>query len=363
MASLEEQFGWMDARYDELGVACSQSEIIMDLPRWQALMKERAGLEEAVLCWRGYGELLRELEAAQELLNSPELRDMAQEELPLLQARKARTLETLRQFLIPKDPDDDRNVVMEIRAGAGGDEASLFGALLMRMYTRFAERHGYKVDYVSLSQTELGGVKEAVFTLSGAGAFRRMKFESGVHRIQRVPSTENQGRIHTSTATVAVLPEADEVDAAIDMNDLRFDYYRASGHGGQYINKTDSAVRITHLPTGLVVTCQDEKSQLKNREQAMKVLRSRLYEQRQAAQDAIYAQNRRGQIGTGDRSERIRTYNFPQGRVTDHRINLTLYRIGEIMDGDLDELIDALTIAAQSQDMKDLAMEASQQEG
>ncbi len=358
MASLEEQFSWMDARYDELGVACSQNDVILDLPRWQALMKERAGLEEAVLCWREHQALAEQIDSTRELLDNPELGDLAAAELPELEDRQTELREQLRRHLIPKDPNDERNVVIEIRAGAGGDEASLFGAMLQRMYTRYAERHGYKVDLISLSDTELGGVKEAVFMLSGVGAFSRMKFESGVHRIQRVPSTENQGRIHTSTATVAVLPEADEVDAAIDMNDLRFDYYRASGHGGQYINKTDSAVRITHLPTGLVVTCQDEKSQLKNKEQALKVLRSRLYEQRQAEQNALYAQNRKGQIGTGDRSERIRTYNFPQGRVTDHRINLTLYRINDIFDGDLDELIDALTIAQQSQDMKDLALEA-----
>lgn len=358
MASLEDQYTWMDARYDELGVACSQNEIILDLPRFQQLMKERAGLEEPVLRWREYQELSREILSARELLQNPELKEMAQEELGELEQREHAMRDQLRLYLIPRDPNDERNVVMEIRGGAGGDEASLFGAMLLRMYTRYAERHGYKVDYISLSETELGGIKEAVFTLSGAGAFSRMKFESGVHRIQRVPSTESQGRIHTSTATVAVLPEADEVDAAIDMNDLRFDYYRASGHGGQYINKTDSAVRITHIPTGLVVTCQDEKSQLKNREQAMKVLRSRLYERLQAQQNAVYAKNRKGQVGTGDRSERIRSYNFPQGRVTDHRINVTLYRINEIFDGDLDELIDALTIQAQSQDMKDLALEA-----
>ena len=246
---------------------------------------------------------------------------------------------------------------MEIRAGAGGEEAGLFGALLLRMYTRYAERRGFQVSYMSLNETELGGMKEAVFSFTGGGAFARMKFESGVHRIQRVPSTESQGRIHTSTATVAVLPEADEVDVDINPNDLRIDTYRASGHGGQYINKTDSAVRITHMPSGLVVTCQDEKSQLKNKEKAMKVLRSRLYEQIKAQQHAVYAENRRGQIGTGDRSERIRTYNFPQGRVTDHRIGLTLYRLNEIMDGDLDEVIDALTVQAQSEDMRRLALE------
>ena len=356
MPSLTEQFEWMDARYDELGIACSQNDIIMDLPRWQALMKERAGLEEAVLSWRAYRQLREELQATEDLLHHAELGEIAHEELPALKEKEEASRQALKVFLIPKDPDDERNVVLEIRGGAGGDEASLFGGVLMRMYTRYAERQGWKVDIVSLSETELGGVKEAVFTLTGAGAFSRMKFESGVHRIQRVPTTESQGRIHTSTATVAVLPEVDEVDIQINPSDLRIDTFRASGQGGQHVNRTDSAVRITHLPTGVVATCQDEKSQIKNREKAMKVLRSRLYEQRQAEQDAAYAQNRRGQIGTGDRSERIRTYNFPQGRVTDHRIGLTLYRINDIMDGDLDELIDALTMEAQGQEMKDLAL-------
>ncbi len=357
MPSLDDQLTWMDARYEELGVACSQNDIIADLPRWQQLMKERAGLEPAVLDWRAYRSLLDQIASTEELLDSPELAEMAEEELPSLRERARAQREQLKLHLIPRDPDDDRNVVMEIRAGAGGEEAGLFGAALLRMYARYAERRGFQVSYMSVNDTELGGVKEAVFTLTGAGAFSRMKFESGVHRIQRVPSTESQGRIHTSTATVAVLPEAGEVDVEINPNDLRIDTYRASGHGGQYINRTDSAVRITHLPTGLVVTCQDEKSQLKNKEKAMKVLRSRLYERIKAQQHEAYAENRRGQIGTGDRSERIRTYNFPQGRVTDHRIGLTLYRLGEIMDGDLDEIIDALTVNARGEDMKRLALE------
>ena len=357
MPSLDDQLAWMDARYEELGVACSQSDVIADLPRWQQLMKERAGLEEAVQDWRGYLKLREEIASTEELADSPDFADMAGEELPGLRERERKLRDRLKLYLIPRDPDDDRNVVMEIRAGAGGEEAGLFGALLLRMYTRYAERRGFQVSYMSLNETELGGMKEAVFSFTGGGAFARMKFESGVHRIQRVPSTESQGRIHTSTATVAVLPEADEVDVDINPNDLRIDTYRASGHGGQYINKTDSAVRITHMPSGLVVTCQDEKSQLKNKEKAMKVLRSRLYEQIKAQQHAVYAENRRGQIGTGDRSERIRTYNFPQGRVTDHRIGLTLYRINEIMDGDLDEIIDALTVQSQSEDMRRLALE------
>ena len=357
MPLLDDQMIWMEARYEELGVACSQSEIIQDLPHWQSLMKERAGLEEAVQDWRQYQLLCEELKQAQELLSNPEFADLAQEETLELQEIEKKWREKLKLYLIPKDPDDDRNVIIEIRAGAGGDEASLFGAVLLRMYSRYAEREGFGISYLSLTETELGGIKEAVMSLSGKGAFSRMKFESGVHRIQRVPTTESQGRVHTSTATVAVLPEADEVDVSINDNDLRIDTYRASGHGGQHVNKTDSAVRITHLPSGLVVTCQDEKSQLKNKEKAMKVLRSRLYDHLQAQNDADYSQHRKGQIGTGDRSERIRTYNFPQGRVTDHRIGLTLYKIDDIMDGDLNELIDALTMEAQGEDMKRLALE------
>ncbi|NLA53767.1 MAG: peptide chain release factor 1 [Clostridiales bacterium] len=357
MPLLDDQMIWMEARYEELGVACSQSEIIQDLPHWQSLMKERAGLEEAVHDWQQYQQLCDELRQARELLSNPEFADLAQEESLELEEQEKKWREKLKLYLIPKDPDNERNVIIEIRAGAGGDEASLFGAVLLRMYSRYAEREGFGVSYLSLTETELGGIKEAVMSLSGKGAFSRMKFESGVHRIQRVPTTESQGRVHTSTATVAVLPEADEVDVTISDNDLRIDTYRASGHGGQHVNKTDSAVRITHLPSGLVVTCQDEKSQLKNIEKAMKVLRSRLYDHLQAQNDASYSQHRKGQIGTGDRSERICTYNCPQGRVTDHRIGLTLYKIDDIMDGDLNELIDALTMEAQGEDMKRLSLE------
>ena len=351
---MTEKFQWMQERYNELSEAVSQPEIIADTARWQRLLKEHAQLEPAVQAWQRYQQLLTQQTEAEEMLNDPELASMAQTELHELTRRRADMEQELRLLLLPKDPDDERNVVMEIRAGAGGEEAGLFGANLLRMYTRYAERHGYRVEMVSLNETELGGVKEAVFSLCGNGAFARMKYESGVHRVQRVPTTESGGRIHTSTCTVAVLPEAEDVEVDIAPKDIRVDVYRSTGHGGQCVNTTDSAVRITHLPTGLVVTCQDQKSQLKNRDKAMRVLKSRLLEKYREEKDAAYAENRRTQVGTGDRSERIRTYNFPQGRVTDHRIGLTIYRIDDVMDGDLDEIIDALQMEEQARKLKEL---------
>jgi len=351
---MTEKFQWMQERYNELSEAVSQPEIIADTARWQRLLKEHAQLEPAVQAWQRYQQLLTQQTEAEEMLNDPELAPMAQTELHELTRRRADMEQELRLLLLPKDPNDERNVVMEIRAGAGGEEAGLFGANLLRMYTRYAERHGYRVEMVSLNETELGGVKEAVFSLCGNGAFARMKYESGVHRVQRVPTTESGGRIHTSTCTVAVLPEAEDVEVDIAPKDIRVDVYRSTGHGGQCVNTTDSAVRITHLPTGLVVTCQDQKSQLKNRDKAMRVLKSRLLEKYREEKDAAYAENRRTQVGTGDRSERIRTYNFPQGRVTDHRIGLTIYRIDDVMDGDLDEIIDALQMEEQARKLKEL---------
>ena len=353
---MEAQFETMEGRLEELTIASAQPEIIADVPRWQAILMEIAQLEPAVNAWRQYRQLQSEIAQAKEMRNDPDLAEMAEEELKALLPREENERAQLRLFLIPHDPNDDRSVVMEIRPGAGGEEAALFAALLLRMYQRYAERKGYAFEPVDITDTELGGIKEAVFTLSGGGAFSRMKFESGVHRIQRVPITEAGGRIHTSTATVAVLPEAEDVEVDIRQEDLRIDTYRASGHGGQYINRTDSAVRITHLPTGLVVTCQDEKSQLKNKEKAMKVLKSRLYDLFRAEKDAAYAQRRKSQVGSGERNERIRTYNFPQGRVTDHRVGLTLYKIDAILDGDLDEIIDALILQEQTEKLQQLSL-------
>lgn len=351
---MEEKFEVMADRLEELRIASAQPEVIADVTGWQRILKEIAQLEPAVAVYREYQALLSRMEQAKEMENDPDLKEMAEEERKELQPQIEEALRQMKVFLLPHDPREDRSVVMEIRPGAGGEEAALFAALLLRMYQRYAERRGFRFEAVDITDTELGGVKEAVFTLSGVGAFSRMKFESGVHRIQRVPVTEAGGRIHTSTATVAVLPEAEDVEVEIRGEDLRIDTYRASGHGGQYINRTDSAVRITHLPSGLVVTCQDEKSQLKNKEKAMKVLRSRLYDLYQSQQDAAYAENRRSQVGSGERNERIRTYNFPQGRVTDHRIGLTLYKIDAIMDGELDEIIDALLMNEQGRKLQEL---------
>ena len=343
----------MEGRFEELSIRITLPEVIQDAALLQKLMREHNELSELAQFSSDFRKKCEELEGARAMLEDPDLRAMAQEELEALEPELDKCTQEARLRLLPKDPDDYRNAILEVRAGAGGDEAGLFGAQLLRMYTHYAEGRGWKVELTEGGLNELGGLKEAVIMIQGRNVFSRLKYESGVHRVQRVPVTESSGRIHTSTATVAVLPEAEEVEVSINPADLRIDTYRASGAGGQHVNRTDSAVRITHLPTGLVVTSQDQRSQIQNRERAMQVLRARLYEMQREQAFNSYAGERKSQIGTGDRSERIRTYNFPQGRVTDHRIGLTLYRIDSVMNGDLDEIIDALTLAEQTELLKE----------
>ena len=354
MNGMQDKLLWIEGRYDEITQLMTQPDVAADADRLRKLMQEHAQLEPVLEAYRAWQKLLERDREADDMLADPEMAEMAREEKEELREAIPAAQRALQLLLLPQDPNDDRNVIMEIRAGAGGEEAALFGAMLLRMYQHYAERRGWRFELTDANMTELGGVKEATFMIAGRGAFRRLKFESGVHRVQRVPSTESSGRIHTSTATVAVLPEAEDVEVQVNPGDLRIDVYRSTGHGGQCINTTDSAVRITHLPTGLVVTCQDEKSQIKNREKAMRVLKARLYDMYRSKADAEYAENRRSQVGTGDRSERIRTYNFPQGRVTDHRIGLTLYQLEAFVDGDCDPVIDALVLADETERLKAL---------
>jgi peptide chain release factor 1 len=350
----------LEDKYEDLSHSISDPEIINDQARWQKLIKEHASLEQIVENYRGYKEVLQGIEDSKAMLednNDREFEDMVKAELTELQNKKEALEDELKVLLLPKDPNDDKSVIVEIRGAAGGEEAALFAGSLFRMYTRYAERQGWKIDMLSSNATDIGGYKEVVFEIDGKGAYSKLKYESGAHRVQRVPDTESSGRVHTSTATVAVLPEAEDVEVNINTNDLRIDVFRSGGHGGQSVNTTDSAVRITHLPTGVVVTCQDEKSQLKNKEKAMKHLKTKLLEAETARHNAEIASDRKSQVGTGDRSERIRTYNFPQGRVTDHRIGLTIYQLDSFMDGDIIEMIDALNNSAQAEKLTSEGMQ------
>ena len=344
-------------RLEELNQRMFDPVVAADAKGYAELMKEYKNLEPIVEKYREYLKAVQTVEDSTEMLGESglerEMKEMIQQELDDAKDQVERTAEELKILLLPRDPNDERNVIMEIRGGAGGEEAALFSARLFRMYSMYATRRGWKTELLNVNETELGGYKEISLQITGDGAYSRLKYESGVHRVQRVPETETQGRIHTSTATVAVLPEVDDVEIEINPTDLQIDTYRASGAGGQHVNKTESAIRITHLPTGTVVECQDERSQFKNKDKAMKVLRSRLYEAKQREQDAQVAQQRKSQVGTGDRSERIRTYNFPQGRLTDHRIGLTIYRLEEMLSGDLDEVIDALITADRARQLEE----------
>ena len=338
-------------RYDEVLKELSEPEVLNDASRYQKLMKEQSDLEPIVEKYREYKETKAGIEDSLAMLEEEtdeEMRELAKEELNECKGKIDDIENELRILLLPKDPNDDKNVIVEIRAGAGGDEAALFAADLYRMYCKFAESNHWTVDTMNSNENGIGGFKEIVFMINGTGAYSKLKYESGVHRVQRIPATESGGRIHTSTATVAIMPEVEEVEVELDMNDCKFDVFRASGNGGQCVNTTDSAVRLTHIPTGIVISCQDEKSQLKNKDKALKVLRARLYELERAKAHDAEAEERRSQIGTGDRSEKIRTYNYPQGRVTDHRIKLTLHKLDSIINGDLNEVIDSLIAADQA---------------
>ena len=343
-------------KYEELSMKVSDPDVIANQTVWQKHIKEMGEMEPIVNKYREYKKAKEGVAEAKEMLEmgDEELRELAKMELSELEDQIPEMENDLKILLLPKDPNDEKNVILEVRAGTGGDEAALFGGDLLRMYLRYAERRGWKAEIMDMNDTGIGGVKEAEVLIKGKGAYSRLKYESGTHRVQRVPATESSGRIHTSAATIAVLPEVDDVEVEINPNDVRVDVYRSSGNGGQCVNTTDSAVRLTHMPSGLVVTCQDEKSQIKNKEKAFKVLRARLYDLKLQEQNDEISAERRSQVGSGDRSERIRTYNFPQGRVTDHRIGMTLYKLDNFLDGDIDEIIDGMITSEQAEKMKNL---------
>lgn len=342
----------VEKRYEELTKKISDPEVISKQIEWKDYMKEHAELEPIVQKYREYKKVKQAYEEAKEMLNEPDLKDLAEEEMISSKEQLPKIEEELKILLIPKDPDDDKNVICEIRGGAGGEEAALFAGTLFRMYSMYAERKHWKLEIVNENETELGGYKEVSFMITGKGAYSRLKFESGVHRVQRVPDTESSGRIHTSTATVAVLPEVEDVEIEINPADIKMEVYRASGAGGQHVNKTSSAVRLIHTPTGLVAECQTERSQVQNREYAMRLLRSRLYEQEKTKRDSELASERKSQVGSGDRSEKIRTYNYPQGRITDHRIGCNIYQFEDFLNGNLDEMIDNLIAADRAEKLK-----------
>ncbi|MBQ6899983.1 MAG: peptide chain release factor 1 [Firmicutes bacterium] len=343
-------------KYEELSMKVSDPDVIANQTLWQKHIKEMGEMEPIVKKYTEYKKAKEGIAEAKEMLEmgDEELRELAKMELSDLEDQIPVMEDELKILLLPKDPNDEKNVILEVRAGTGGDEAALFGQDLLRMYLRYTERRGWKAEIMDINDTGIGGIKEASVLIKGKGAYSRLKYESGTHRVQRVPATESSGRIHTSAATIAVLPEVDDVEVEINPNDVRVDVYRSSGNGGQCVNTTDSAVRLTHIPTGLVVTCQDEKSQLKNKDKAFKVLRSRLYDMKMQEQNAEISAERKSQVGSGDRSERIRTYNFPQGRITDHRIGMTIYKLDNFLDGDIDEIIDGLITSDQAEKMKNM---------
>ena len=351
-----DKLDFIQSKYEELSLKVSDPAVIADQAVWQKYAKEIGEMEPIVQKYGEYKKVVESIKDAKEILSDSssddEMRELAKMELSDLEGQDEKLSEELKVLLLPKDPNDQKNVILEIRAGTGGEEAALFGADLLRMYTRYAERRGWKTEMMDIADTGMGGIKEAVVLIKGKGAYSRLKYESGVHRVQRVPETESSGRIHTSAATVAVLPEADDVEVDLNPNDVRVDVYRASGNGGQCVNTTDSAVRLTHVPTGIVVTCQDEKSQLKNKATAFKVMKAKISDMMLRKQHDEQAEERKSQVGSGDRSERIRTYNFPQGRISDHRIGLTIYKLDYFLDGDLDEVIDALITSDQAEKMK-----------